>query len=68
MDSSGSGYGIMTYAFEHCNKFRVTGEANFLKIFASEEQIRLKELLISSGNQRLATYLRNVGRMVWVLA
>jgi len=36
VDSSGSGYGIMTYAFEQCNKFWVPGEANFFKIFATQ--------------------------------
>jgi hypothetical protein len=50
VDSSGSGLGIVTYAFEHCNKFRVPGKASFLKIFATQEQIRSKELLFSSGN------------------
>ena len=39
---SGSGLGIVTCDFEHCNKFRVPGKASFLKIFAILEQIRSK--------------------------
>jgi hypothetical protein len=61
--SSGSGLGLVTHACEHCNKFRVPGKAIFLKIFATRGQIRSKELLFRYGNQRLAWYLRNAGRM-----
>jgi hypothetical protein len=50
VDSTGSRSTIVTQAFEHRHKLWVLGKAGFLNIFASQEQIRLKDLLFNFGN------------------
>jgi hypothetical protein len=52
VDSTGSGSTIVTYALEHCYNLWFPGNAGLLNIFASQEQIRLKEycsVLVTRG-------------------